>query len=127
MEDTANVPAPRGAEPSMAGAAAGALAAFRALIERVPGAWWIKDADGAYLYANQLTADTLGVSTEAIVGKTDFDLLPKETAELVRAHDAQVVRTGKSLEVVEQLPGPDGETTWWYSAKYPLPLGGQCC
>jgi two-component system, NtrC family, sensor kinase len=111
----------------MASAAAGALSAFRAFIDRVPGAWWIKNADGAYLYANQLTADTLGVTTEGILGKTDFELLPKETAEMVRAHDAQVLRTGESLEVVEQLPGLDGETTWWYSAKYLLALGEQRC
>jgi two-component system, NtrC family, sensor kinase len=127
MEDLEPVPEPRTANPSMARGAADALAAFRAIIERVPGAWWIKDGNGAYLYANELTAGTLGVSTEGILGKTDFDLLPKETAELVRAHDAQVLVTGQSLEVVEQLPGPDGETSWWYSAKYLLPLGEQRC
>jgi PAS domain S-box-containing protein len=127
MDDTATAPAPGRTAPTLAGSAAGALAAFRAFIERVPGAWWIKDADGAYLYANQLTTDTLGVSPEAILGKTDLDLLPRETAEVVRAHDAQVLHTGKSLEVVEQLPGPDGETSWWYSAKYLLALGEQCC
>jgi PAS domain S-box-containing protein len=131
MEDSALRSAalaePRTTASGLDSAGAGALAAFRILIERLPGAWWIKDAGGAYVYGNQVIADTLGVSRDAMLGKTDFELLPRETAEVVRAHDAQVLRSGESLEVVEQIPGPDGEISWWYSAKYLLPLGDQSC
>jgi len=105
----------------------GALIAFESFIQHFPGAWWVKSADGTYLYANRATEENLGVSAGGAVGKTDFDLFPPEAARTLREHDEQVLRTGADLEVFEQTPDFDGGIRSWFCAKFLLPIGEQRC
>lgn len=105
--------------PEVAG---GDLAAFQRFVRHLPGAWWVKDGDGVYLYANRATEENLGCPPDGVVGKTDFDLVPPEAAEVFRQHDQQVLRTGENLEVFEHMPGAHGALRSWYSAKFVLGL-----
>jgi PAS domain S-box-containing protein len=99
------------------------LAAFQAFMRHLPGAWWIKDAAGRYVDANGAVEGILGTERERLLGSTDFDLLPMAAAAALRAHDEHVLRTGQSLEVIEQLPSSNGLTRSWFSCKFLLPSG----
>lgn len=104
------------------------LANFQRLIGHLPGAWWIKDSAGRYLYANRAAENNLGNPRDGVLGKTDFDCLAPEPAEIIRQHDQQVLRTGENLEVFETLPSEDSSTRTWYSAKFLVLLGeARCC
>ena len=104
------------------------LADFQRFIGHLPGAWWVKDREGRYLYANRATESALGNPRDGVLGKTDFDCLAPESAQMIRQHDQQVLRTGENLEVLETLPSEDSSTRTWYSAKFLVLLGeSRCC
>lgn len=103
------------------------LSAFVTFADHLPGAWWVKSSAGAYLYANRTTEVNLGAASGGVLGKTDFDFLPREAAQALRAHDAQVLETGENLEVIEQITDASGTTRSWFSAKFPVQLGEQRC
>ena len=53
------------------------------------------------------------------MGKSDFDLFPKELAEAFRANDLKVFEAGAALEWEEIAPHDDGPHTY-LSVKFPL-------
>jgi PAS domain S-box-containing protein len=68
-----------------------------------------KDASGRFLKANKALADKFNISQkEDITGKTVFDLLPKEQAQLLSSKEQQVISTGQTVESEERLVLPDG-------------------
>ena len=53
-----------------------------AIIEHVPVMIFVKDAaDLRFERFNKAGEELLGISRDALLGKTDFDLFPKEQAE----------------------------------------------
>ncbi|CDZ78022.1 Aerobic respiration control sensor protein ArcB [Legionella massiliensis] len=82
-----------------------------------------KNIDSVYLGCNKALADALGLpSTNAIIGKTDFDLpTTREQSELYRADDREVMRTGSpklNIEETQTLPGQGNRTL--LTSKVPL-------
>ena len=57
---------------------------------------------------NQAFANDLGLATEQVVGKTDYDFYPKEVADKYRADDRAVIESGEPAFLVETNHG--GET-----------------
>jgi PAS domain S-box-containing protein len=53
----------------------------RSLIETIPNPLLYKNREGRYLGCNDAYSELIGVSREAIVGKTAYDIWPKETAD----------------------------------------------
>jgi len=79
---------------------------LRAIIEATTTVVFLKDLEGRYILVNrQLELDT-GLSREQMLGKTDFDLFARATAERLRADDRRVIETGEpaSYEGVTQFP-----------------------
>ena len=71
---------------------------YHSLVENIPYLVIRKDLDGVYTFQNS-AGKSLGLRfTEETVGKTDFDLFPREVAEKIRASDLKVIQTGQSLE-----------------------------
>lgn len=55
------------------------------IFKSMPGHIYWKDRDGYYLGCNEQQAIDLGLAnSDAIIGKTDYDLLPQEEAERIR-------------------------------------------
>ena len=48
---------------------------------------WLKDKNGVYITCNHESEKFFGVKTEEIIGKTDYDLIDKKTAELFKIND----------------------------------------
>ncbi len=93
---------------------------FLSLAEALPMSVICKDLEGRRTYVNQHYCELHGVAVEDVIGKTDHDLFPAETAALFLADDRTVIETGQSLHNVEELPGIDGVSRHIDRIKAPL-------
>jgi PAS domain S-box-containing protein/putative nucleotidyltransferase with HDIG domain len=89
---------------------------FRMLVEHIPQKLFIKDRKLVYVYCNQNFASDLGITPEAIVGKTDFDFFPSELAEKYRSDDKRIIENGKTEEIEESYLRGD-ERLWVRTTK----------
>lgn len=67
-------------------------AQLRALIDQASDGIFVADSDGRYTFVNQAGCRLLGYSREQIIGKTIFDLIPKEDVERLLDAKAQMLR-----------------------------------
>jgi PAS domain S-box-containing protein len=82
---------------------------LQTVMETVDAAVFIKDADGRYQMMNGECRELLGVGQkEDVVGLTDYDLLPEETAEKFRDDDMRVFEEGETVRTEDRIPTPDG-------------------
>lgn len=83
-----------------------------AILNNSPYQAWLKDAEGRYLKVNMAYAAYARLrDTKQAIGKTDFDIWPKELAEKYRADDAEVIATRRQKHVEEQAL--DGDRMHW--------------
>lgn len=68
---------------------------LRTLIETIPDLVWVKDAEGIYLSCNPMFERFFGASESEIIGKTDFDFVSREQAELFLEHDHKAMQAEK--------------------------------
>ncbi|TFH05771.1 MAG: PAS domain S-box protein [Candidatus Thorarchaeota archaeon] len=66
---------------------------YRNLLENIPQRIFYKDTNSVYVACNPAFARDVGISTDEIVGKTDYDLFPKELADTYRESDRKVLDT----------------------------------
>jgi PAS domain S-box-containing protein len=92
---------------------------LRTLIDALPWWVWLKDTQSRYLAVNQAAADTCGLSTEALVGKSDPDIRPPELAAAFLRDDREVMAS-RSGKMVEELQLVDGRRTWMETFKAPV-------
>src|SRR4051812_19290949 len=83
---------------------------LESLIALMPGHVYWKNDEGVYLGCNNLQSDSLGlISRHDIIGKTDYDLSPKEVADAFRQVDLNVMQSGIAIETEEIISLPDGD------------------
>ncbi len=94
---------------------------LRTLIDAIPDYIYAKDLDGRHLLGNAALARLYGLTTSELVGKTDFDLYPRELAEQYRASELPILRKGHMLLAHEE-PNVDaaGNLKWNSTTKVPL-------
>jgi PAS domain S-box-containing protein len=80
---------------------------------------YAKRRDGRYIYLNHEMEVTHDVTREQALGKTDFELFPREMAEQNRTNDLAAMMTGKLTEVEERTMGPSGRRLY-LAKKVPL-------
>ena len=90
-----------------------------AILQYTPAVVYMKDTQGRYLLVNSRFEKLFGVTSAEVRGKTDDELLPAEVARQFSANDEQVLTTGESLHVEEQIPLPEGRQTY-LSVKFPI-------
>ena len=91
-------------ELKAARAAANERMSLQALIDKLPDNLWVKDVNSRFVIANQVTADRIGVAgPQDLIGKTDFELLPKELAQKFYADEQQIVRSGQPMIDMEEI------------------------
>lgn len=91
-----------------------------AILDNIPDLAWLKDRHFVFLAVNQAVAEAHGLPVEEIIGKTDFDLSPRELAEAYRAADEEVIRTGERKRIVEQHSSASGTPIWIETIKTPV-------
>src|SRR5262249_25530870 len=68
---------------------------LRALMDHLPDHIFVKDRESRFVTANAATLRTLGAkSLDEVIGKTDFDFLPREQARQFYADEQAVLRSG---------------------------------
>ncbi|MFZ7128000.1 MAG: PAS domain-containing hybrid sensor histidine kinase/response regulator [Desulfobacterales bacterium] len=94
------------------------------LIESIPDRIAFKDADGRHLVVNQAFADAVGLSPDRIIGRTDAEILPRETAESSSVSDLQVMSEASPFRYEARELSPDGSEQFLDVLKVPLKNDG---
>ena len=90
------------------------------LMDCIPDVIYFKDRKGRFLLVNKAHARGLGMPAEKVVGKTDFDIHPKERAKLMVKDDEYVMSTGKTIiDKVERSTRADGIDNFVSTTKIP--------
>ena len=91
---------------------------FRAFMQHSPAIAIMKGSDGRYVFGNPAWAAQFDKTPEQLLGRTDFDLWPEETALRFQASDRKALMTGTPIEIVESGPSHDGTVQWWTTLKF---------
>lgn len=87
-------------------------ASLRAILDNLPYMVWLKDCNGRYLEINEAYVRYARLTEKReVIGKTDFDLWPKEFAESYVADDAEVIATRQKKNIEERAL--DGDRLHW--------------
>ena len=92
---------------------------LQAILDNSTALIHIKDAEGKYLLVNRYFETLFHITKQQIADKTDFDIFPKEKAEILRANDLKVILEDSPLTIEEVVPLDDGQHTY-ISLKFPL-------
>ncbi|MBW4652857.1 MAG: PAS domain S-box protein [Kaiparowitsia implicata GSE-PSE-MK54-09C] len=92
------------------------------ILDNLPQYIFWKDKDLVYQGANQMFADSAGLSSTCqIKGKTDFELWPANLAEIYQTSDRSVLATTQPiLHVLREKPLANGDTIWQDICKVPI-------
>ncbi len=90
------------------------------VIEGLPDPVFVKDAEGRYLVVNEAVVRADGLAKTDILGKTDLEFRPEESAAEFRRNDLEVMETGRSATYAESVAYPDGSRRQWRTTKAPL-------
>lgn len=95
---------------------------LRTFIDTVPDVLYAKDRASRFILVNAAAVTQMGAaSTDAMIGKTDFDFHPHRYAEEYRAREIAVMETGVVSMVEEPVIQPaTGEQRWYATTKVPL-------
>jgi PAS domain S-box-containing protein len=95
---------------------------LKTLIDNLPLNVFIKDRDSKKILVNKSECEFLGVTdANELLGKTDFDLYPFETAKLSRDLDLEVLETLKPILGHENIVVKhDGTETAFLTSRIPL-------
>ncbi|HYI45869.1 MAG TPA: PAS domain S-box protein, partial [Actinomycetota bacterium] len=100
-------------------------ALLQALVEHSPAVIYVKEgAGGKYLLANSEYLEAFGLRLDQVVGQTDREIFPPETAELLIANDRRVLAEG-AMQFEESALHVDGKMHSYVSLKFPLDVGGR--
>jgi len=94
---------------------------FKAVVETLPDCLNVKDLDGRFIAANPATAELMhAANAKALIGKTDFDFYPSETARAFREDELAVLASGTASTIEQHLHHEDGTDGWLATLKAPF-------
>jgi len=92
---------------------------LQAIIDNTAAVIYVKDLQGRYMMVNRRYRELFHVADADIIGKSDAELFPAETAEAVRSMDLRVAAAQTPVVAEETVPLDDGPHTY-VSVKCPL-------
>ena len=92
---------------------------YRSLIESSSDAIFCADKNGEYQFTNRLFASTFGKTSDYFIGKTFWDIYPKEHADYRFEAAKRVFNTGQSESLEVEVPLPD-RTLYFYATANPI-------
>lgn len=117
-------PAAGGVQPALFSLAAGRSKKLgrrqRALFDNVPEIAWIKDRDGRFISVSALFADACGIPQEDLIGKTDWDIWPRELAKKYAAQEARILRSGLPMRARDGAVDRNGANRWSEIVRTPI-------
>jgi len=94
-------------------------ARLQSILDNMPAVIYLKDLEGRYLFVNRQFLKINGLTNENAIGKTIFDIAPREHAEIAQAHHQKILATQSAMEVEETIAYPDGLHTH-VAVKFPI-------
>ncbi|MBN2281548.1 MAG: PAS domain S-box protein [Candidatus Marinimicrobia bacterium] len=93
---------------------------LRTIIDAIPSMIYIKNAEGRYLSANQAVADFLGYNPEQVIGQlqTDIDANKEQALKMIES-DREVIKSGITLESIQQITPQNSDPRWIHTIKLP--------
>src|SRR5262245_47034638 len=92
---------------------------LRAILDHSSAVVFVKDLEGRYVRVNRQYVVLRGITEADVIGKSDYDLYAKETADAVRANDQEVIAADTPLQFEERVALHDGLHDF-ISVKFPL-------
>jgi PAS domain S-box-containing protein len=92
---------------------------YRTLIENIPQGVLLKNRESKYISINTAYALAFGLRQEDIIGKSDYDFHPKDSADKFRQEDRLVMEAGESREFDEENV-KDGKKRFYHKVKVPV-------
>ncbi len=84
------------------------LETLRGVIDAVPHPIFVKDEQTRFLLVNEMMCNLMNRRFEDLVGRTDYDFVPKDEADVFRGNDLRVLNTGEINENEELFTDADG-------------------
>ncbi|HEX7278493.1 MAG TPA: HD domain-containing phosphohydrolase [Solirubrobacterales bacterium] len=75
-----------------------AIEQLQAAIDRAPVPIFVKDLERRYLLANRVTHEIFGVEPGELIGRTDAEVAPPESEQVIREGDMRVLRNEEPCE-----------------------------
>lgn len=97
---------------------------FRLFLDQAPMPAFIRDENGRHVYGNKPWAAQFDRPLEKLMGKTNWELFPKETALVFETSDHAARERGEVSGLLESGLAPDGKRHWWKVYKFPIPIPG---
>ena len=85
---------------------------LRSVVEGSTDAVFTKDLQGRYLLINEAGARAIGLPAAEVVGKTDAELFPTQSAQTTSSRDRQVLVTGQTVTYEDAEQTPTGPRIW---------------
>ena len=95
---------------------------LESIVEHIPHMVFLKDAkELRFAQFNKAGEELIGLPREALLGKNDFDLFPREQAEFFTARDRDVLTGGALLDIpAEPIQTKDHGLRWLHTKKLAL-------
>ena len=95
-------------------------ALYESLVQLLPQNIFRKDRDGRVTFGNARYCASLKRTLPELLGKTDFDLFPQETAQKYVRDDQEIMRAERPLDTIEEHVLPDGKRIYVHVVKTPV-------
>jgi PAS domain S-box-containing protein len=90
------------------------------LMDSIPDSVYFKDDHNRFIMVNKSKAMHSDVTPDMMIGKTDFDFLPKDQAVKITEDDTTILQTGRPIvNKIEKLTNTDGTERWVSVTKIP--------
>lgn len=95
-------------------------AKLQAILDHTSAVIYIYDLNGRYMLINKQLERQVHRTHDEVLGKTTYDVMPREVAERLVANNQIVVESRNPIAVEEVLPDDEGNPRTYLSNKFPL-------
>lgn len=82
------------------------------IVENIPQMVIVKDAaDLRFVLLNRVWEEMMGCARETMIGRTDYDISPREEADFFTAKDREVLQTRRMIDIPEETLQTSGHAT----------------
>lgn len=94
---------------------------YRSIIQSLPDSLNAKDLDGRFIAANPATAALMHAeNADSLIGRTDFEFYTPEVAARFRGDELEIMQSGESRLIDQEIVRSDGTKVWLSTQKTPL-------
>jgi two-component system, NarL family, sensor histidine kinase UhpB len=92
----------------------------RSILDNIPDIAWLKDTENRYVVVNKAFSQACGMEPQMVVGKTDFDIWPRNLAEKYWLDDREIMQTGQGKHLQQPMVDGGGNSQWRDIIKTPI-------